>query len=242
MALLRPQIALGLQLAALVLTASRLFALAPASPPSIAETLQPFVDRQALAGAVALVADKDKVLGITTVGYADVTAKAPMPPNALFWIASMSKPVTAAAVMMLVDEGKIHLDDPVETYLPEFKGQMVVSEKDDAHVLLKKPAHPITVRNVLSHTSGLPFKSALEEPISAPPTSPLSASHNRDCRNRCQPRRISWRLGFPSGFSVRFSTTEGTEAAEGRIEPIGFADGPPFPAKSPRAECWRRKQ
>jgi CubicO group peptidase (beta-lactamase class C family) len=65
---------------------------------------------------------------------------------------------------MLVDEGKIALDDPVEKYLPEFRGQMVVAEKDAAHALLRKPIHPITIREVLCHTSGLPFKSAVEEP------------------------------------------------------------------------------
>ena len=65
---------------------------------------------------------------------------------------------------MLVDEGKIALDDPVEKYLPEFKSQMVIAEIDDDHVLLRKPVHPITIREVLSHVSGLPFKSAMEEP------------------------------------------------------------------------------
>ena len=137
---------------------------APKSSSGIAAALQPFIERQALAGAVALVADKDKVLSVDTVGYEDVEAKKPMRADSLFWIASMSKTITAAAVMMLVDEGKIQLDDPVEKHLPEFKGQMFTAEKDEAHVLLKKPAHPITVRNVLSHTSGLPFKSGVEEP------------------------------------------------------------------------------
>ncbi len=87
-----------------------------------------------------------------------------MEPDALFWIASQSKAMTAAAVMMLVDEGKIKLDDPVENYLPEFRGQMVIAEKDDEHMLLRKPSHPITVREVLSHMSGLPFQSAMEVP------------------------------------------------------------------------------
>jgi CubicO group peptidase (beta-lactamase class C family) len=72
--------------------------------------------------------------------------------------------MTATAVMMLVDEGKIALDDPVEKYLPEFRGQMVVSEKDASHELLRKPGHPITIREVLSHVSGLPFQSAIETP------------------------------------------------------------------------------
>src|SRR6516162_1451848 len=65
-----------------------------APPKTVAAALQPFVDRHALAGAVALVADKDKVLGVNTVGFADIAGQAPMKPDTLFWIASMSKPIT----------------------------------------------------------------------------------------------------------------------------------------------------
>ena len=130
----------------------------------IASALQPFVDNHTLAGAVTLVADKDEVLNLDAVGFADVAANKLMRPDALFWIASQSKPITATAFMMLVDEGKVKLDDPVEKYLPEFRGQWLAAEQDKDHVLLKKPDHPITVREVLSHTSGLPFKSAMEEP------------------------------------------------------------------------------
>lgn len=130
----------------------------------LAQGLQPYVDNHVLAGAVTLVADKGKILDLSTVGWADIESQQPMKPDTMFWIASMSKPMTAVAFMMLVDEGKVSLDDPVEKYLPEFKGQMVVVEKDDTHVLLKKPQHPITVRNVLNHTSGLPFRSAVENP------------------------------------------------------------------------------
>ena len=137
--------------------------LAQAQAPAVA-ALQPFVDKHELAGAVALVADKGKVLSVEAVGFADVAGKQAMKTDALFWIASQSKAMTATAVMMLVDEGKIALDDPVEKYLPEFRGQMVVAEKDGQHTLLRKPSHPITIREVLSHMSGLPFKSALEEP------------------------------------------------------------------------------
>jgi len=137
---------------------------APELPKSVAAVLQPFVDRQALAGAVTLVATKDKVLSLESVGFADVAAKRPVQTNALFWIASQSKPIAATAFMMLVDEGKVNVDDPVEKYLPEFKGQMVAIERDADHMLLRKPAHPIKVREILSHTSGLPFKSPMEEP------------------------------------------------------------------------------
>lgn len=135
-----------------------------APPASVADRLQPFVDRHELAGAVALVLDRDQVLAVTSVGYADIGVATPLAPDALFWIASQSKAMTAAAVLMLVGEGKIALDDAVEKYLPEFRGQMVVVEKDLEHVLLRKPAHPITLREVLSHMSGLPFQSALEQP------------------------------------------------------------------------------
>ncbi len=127
---------------------------------AFATVLQPFVDRHILAGAVTIVADKDKVLDVTTVGYADVAAKKSMKADDLFWIASMSKPITGAAFMILVDEGKVNVDDPVEKYLPEFKGQMVAEKGGNPHA----PKHPITIRNVLSHTSGLPFASPMERP------------------------------------------------------------------------------
>ena len=131
---------------------------------SVKGLLQPFVDRHELAGAVALVADRDRVLSVEAVGFADIAANRAMKTDDIFWIASQSKAMTATAVMMMVDEGKIMLDDPVEKYLPEFRGQKVVAESDDAHKLLRKPTHPITIREVLSHMSGLPFKSAIEKP------------------------------------------------------------------------------
>jgi len=157
---MNPRISLLTVFALFVLSGS-LFAESPASPVAV---LQPFVDKHELAGVVALVADKDQVLSVEAVGFADVAGEKAMQQDALFWIASQSKGMTATAVLMLVDEGKILLDDPVEKYLPEFRGQMVVAEKDDNHVLLRKPAHLITIREVLSHMSGLPFKSSIETP------------------------------------------------------------------------------
>lgn len=135
-----------------------------AQGPSAKELLQPYVDKHELAGAVALVANKQKILSVDAVGFSDIAANRAIQPDAVFWIASQSKGMTATAVMMQVDEGKISLDDPVEKYLPEFRDQMVIAEKDDDHTLLKKPVHSITIREVLSHVSGLPFKSAIEEP------------------------------------------------------------------------------
>jgi CubicO group peptidase (beta-lactamase class C family) len=132
----------------------------PSSP--IKAALQPFVDRQALAGAVTLVADRERTLSVDSVGYSDVQRRTPMETDAVFWIASQSKPITAAALLMLVDDGKLRLDDPVEKYLPEFHELWVEVEHDASHRLLRRPRHPITIREILSHTSGLPFSSPVE--------------------------------------------------------------------------------
>jgi CubicO group peptidase (beta-lactamase class C family) len=130
---------------------------------SIAAALQPYVQKHALAGVVTLVADKNKVLDVEAVGYADFAQKKPMRTDALFWIASQSKPITATALLTLVDDGKVKLDDPAEKYLPELRDLKVAVGKGKERVL-KKPEHPVTVRNLLSHTSGMPFSSAKERP------------------------------------------------------------------------------
>src|SRR5579863_3950402 len=112
----------------------------------IAVALQPFVESHSLAGAVTLVASSNAILAVNCAGYSDVDAKKPMQPDSMFWIASQSKPMTAAAFMMLVDEGRVNVDDPVEKYLPEFKGQMLIAEKNGERTVLTKPSHPILIR------------------------------------------------------------------------------------------------
>jgi CubicO group peptidase (beta-lactamase class C family) len=131
---------------------------------SIAAVLQPFVDNHSLAGAVTLVANQESVLSLEAIGFADVAAGKLMRSDALFWIASQSKPMTATALMMLVDEGKVSLDDPVAKFLPEFNDQWLAVEHDANHLLLKRPKSKVTVRHVLSHTSGMAFVSEMEKP------------------------------------------------------------------------------
>ena len=135
-----------------------------APAPNIAAVLQPFVDSGALAGAVTLVANKDHVPSLEAGGFADLAAHQPMRTDAVFWIASLSKPMTAAALMLLVDEDQVQLDDPVETYLPEFKDQWLAVAQKKNQMRLKRPTRPVTIRHLLSHTSGMPFQSAMEEP------------------------------------------------------------------------------
>jgi CubicO group peptidase (beta-lactamase class C family) len=130
----------------------------------VSAALQPYVDSKTLAGAVTLVATKDRVLSHESVGFADIARMIAMPLDAIFWIASMTKPITGAALMMLVDEGKLTLDDPIEKFLPEFKGQWVIVEQDKDRVVLGKTKRLVTVRDVMNHTSGMPFSTALERP------------------------------------------------------------------------------
>jgi CubicO group peptidase (beta-lactamase class C family) len=164
-AVLRHRYLLAALLAALVSLPDILAQESPAtSSKAISGALQPLVDNHSLAGAVTLVADKDRILSQNAVGHADIAAGKPMTTDALFWIASQSKPITATALMMLVDEGKLALDDPVEKHLPEFHHQWLAVEQDSNHLLLKQPKRPITIRDILSHTSGLPFASAAEQP------------------------------------------------------------------------------
>jgi CubicO group peptidase (beta-lactamase class C family) len=111
---------------------------------------------------VAVAASRDKILSITPVGYEDLAAQKPMEANSLFWIASITKPVTAVAVMMLVEQDKIGLDDPVSKYLPEFQNMMVAPPPGSTQPV---PAQsPLLVRQLLDHTSGLGFSTGIEKP------------------------------------------------------------------------------
>jgi CubicO group peptidase (beta-lactamase class C family) len=145
--------------------------------PIMAPELQPFVDDHSLSGAVVLVADKDKILDLEAVGYSNVAKQEPMKTDSVFWLASMSKSFACTLLMMLVDDGKLSVDDPVEKYLPEFKGIQVAEgptapplqqvpgaiqgywikdEKgNNAPAQVRPPTHPLLIRNLLTHTSGM---------------------------------------------------------------------------------------
>ncbi|HEY1051883.1 MAG TPA: serine hydrolase domain-containing protein, partial [Prosthecobacter sp.] len=122
---------------------------------SIRESMEAFVQDGSLSGAVTLLYHDGKVVSEETVGLQDIASKTPMTKDSLFWIASMTKPITALAVMMLQDEGKLDINDPVEKHLPEFKNQMLIKEKTAEQTVLVKPARPITIKDLLTHTSGL---------------------------------------------------------------------------------------
>lgn len=121
----------------------------------IAERMKGYVDRGELAGVVALVSRHGVAGTLDAVGWADAVNKKPMRTDSIFQIMSMTKPVCGTAIMMMVDEGRLALNDPVEKHLPEFRGQMMVASREEGHVRLEKPKRPITVRDLMTHTSGM---------------------------------------------------------------------------------------
>lgn len=146
--------------AALLLAAALpLFAASPQFHPArlaeIPASLAPFVGSNVISGAVTLVATRDEVVALHAQGHSDLGTKRPMKTDDLFWIASMTKPMTAVAVLMLQDEGKLSVEDPVEKYLPEFKNQWLTSERSATGLGLVKLTRPVRIRDLLTHTSGL---------------------------------------------------------------------------------------
>ncbi|MSR56338.1 MAG: class A beta-lactamase-related serine hydrolase [Planctomycetaceae bacterium] len=113
----------------------------------IDDRMREFVDAKQMAGSVTLVTRKGRVVHLSAVGNADVAATREMTTDTLFAIASMTKPITAAAVMILQDVGKLKLDDPVSKYIPAFRETKLAGGA--------KPAREITIRDCLRHTNGL---------------------------------------------------------------------------------------
>ena len=118
---------------------------ASAQGPVVSDAMQEMVARQEVPGSVTAVVSKNRVLHLEATGLADLGSKRPMTTDTLFWIASMTKPITGVAILMLQDEGKLKVSDPVAKHLPAF-----------AH--LKTPAGKhadLTITQLLTHTSGL---------------------------------------------------------------------------------------
>jgi CubicO group peptidase (beta-lactamase class C family) len=124
----------------------------------IDEVFAKAVEDKQVAGSVVLILRNGKVAYLQSTGMADIDAKKPMKANAIFRLMSMTKAVTSVAAMILVDDGKLKLDDPVSKYLPEFKDQKVLvpgkSGKNDDYSLVAAE-RPVTVRDLLRHSSGL---------------------------------------------------------------------------------------
>ncbi len=153
---------IGVVVAALTDTASAQNSTAGAA---LNSSLRGAVERKDVPGVVALITNRERVLYEGAFGVADIATGRPLTSDALFRIASMTKPVTSVALMQLVEQGRLGLDDPAEKYLPELAGLKVVESFDakTGDYTLRPPSRPPTIRHFLTHTSGLayPFTSAI---------------------------------------------------------------------------------
>ena len=136
-----------------------------AASANLQEDLQSLVDRQRIPGAVAIVARDGERLAQARAGWQDVEKREPLTEDALFRLYSMSKPITSVAILMLADQGKLRLDDPVSRYLPELEGLQVYASGglDDMQTV---PANgPITIAQLLTHTSGITYHFTGNTPV-----------------------------------------------------------------------------
>lgn len=123
-------------------------------------TMQRFVENQQVAGAVVLIAKDSRIVHFSAYGKSDIADDTPMTTDAIFRIYSMSKAITSAAVMMLVEQDKVNLDAAVSTYIPEF-AEVSVYTSDG----LRRPGRPPTVRDLLRHTAGLTYGIFGDSPV-----------------------------------------------------------------------------
>jgi CubicO group peptidase (beta-lactamase class C family) len=149
--------------------------LSPERLTRIHEAVQRHIDAGSVSGAVTLVARHGRIAHLEAHGLMDIESKRPMPKDGVFRLASMSKPITAVALMMMVEEGKVRLSDPVSRFIPEFKSMKVAVARPNARggaapagpggpagrggpppeVDLVSPTREITIRDLLTHGSGL---------------------------------------------------------------------------------------
>ncbi|MBT8145314.1 MAG: beta-lactamase family protein [Gammaproteobacteria bacterium] len=131
---------------------------------AIASDLQARVDENKLSGVVAMVAQDGEIQMHQSFGFQNVEDQVPMSNDTIFRIFSMTKPVTGTALMILHDEGKFQLDDPVEKYLPELAGvEVFVSRNEDGSFVTEPADHPMTIRELMSHTGGLLYTPPLSQ-------------------------------------------------------------------------------
>jgi CubicO group peptidase (beta-lactamase class C family) len=120
--------------------------------------MQALVNNGQVAGISTMIARRGKIIDVSIHGYQDLKKKIPLKRNTIFRIASMTKPITGVALMMLFEEGKFRLSDSVEKYIPEFKGlRVAVAHGLNGQPITEPADHPMTIRELMSHTSGLTY-------------------------------------------------------------------------------------
>lgn len=121
------------------------------------QLMSKYVDAEQIAGAVTIIARKGKVVYFEAQGKSNMANGKPMKHDTIVRIYSMSKPITSVALMMLYEEGAFHLDDPVEKYISAFENQQVYVEGPSSNPVLRPVKNKMTIRHLLTHTSGLSY-------------------------------------------------------------------------------------
>ena len=119
--------------------------------------MQNIVDEGKLAGITTAIARNGKLVHLETYGHQDIENGVEMKEDSIFRIYSMTKPITGVALMMLYEEGKFRLSDPVENYIPEFKGLVVAAGEGKDGPITEPADHPMTIRELVSHSAGLSY-------------------------------------------------------------------------------------
>ncbi|WP_321474640.1 serine hydrolase domain-containing protein [uncultured Paludibaculum sp.] len=196
------------------------------------ESVQRHIDAGEISGAVTMVARRGKIVHVQAHGLMDLESKKPMTADAIFRIASMTKPITGVAVMMMVEEGKVRLNDKVSKFIPEFKEMKVAMPMDSVtprpvgprgsdqdHYLV--PAYrELTVRDLLTHTSGL-VSGGLGARVAAKTTPKMTG----DTLATYVPRLAAVPLDFQPGTQWAYSGAAGPEVL-GRI--VEIVSGQPY--------------
>jgi len=204
----------------------------------IHETVARHIDAKDVSGAVTLVARRGRVVHFEAQGLADIESKKPMARDSIFRLASMSKPITAVAVMMMIEEGKIRLSDRVSTFIPEFKNMKVAVAKGTNNPVPMPafgrggpPAAPpefdlvpasreITVKDLLTHTSGL-----MSGGVSGSEQAKLAPRSPNDTLASYIPKLAQTPLDFQPGTLWRYSGLYGLDVLARIVE---IVSGQPY--------------
>ena len=198
----------------------------------VRRSLEPFIEESEISGAVALVAREGEILSFEALGKSDLKTGRAMKTDDLFWIASMTKPIAGVSIMMLQEEGKLDVNDLVETHLPEFKDLWLLESQSSEQRILKRPSREITLFDLLTHTAGVPN---VDEPRSHTTLSELVAQISQ--RPLLHEPGSRWKYSSGGinvlGRVVEVVSGERFEAfvAKRVFEPLGMSETTFFPQK-----------